>query len=233
MLAMQIIGGFLLLVGVVLFVASQWTGGEHSTDDAGPNAWKIEVKGPPGLILIVIGLLTFAFPHTPLWPGEEEPVALPTTTVSTTTTTVVAATTTTLGVREIDPNYYVPNFPDFQFIPDGFEYIYPSAPYDAYIDYGGCLDVPAIFWTPGDGNDLYVEWWVVIDIYYQGQFQDTVEWDSTYGEWDFGWNEFGIPISGLCLWSYIDDPLAEYLIWIYAYNENGFSDPAYISMMGG
>ena len=216
MLTVQIVGGVLLLVGIVLFVASQWSGGRLSTDDAGIKAWSINVSGPPGLILIIVGLAVFMYPLSPWWNGSL-PTESPTTTTATTTTQAT---------------------PTNPFIPTGTDAYWdeldtaPMAPYDVrFADPAfepACSDTPTIVWPPGAEWD-YDGWYLEIDVYDEGytDIVTTYTWDSQYDEWVFGYDEYG---RGVPMWCFPTDfnPALFYEVYIYAYNSQYLSVPTLI-----
>jgi len=80
MVFLQVFGSLLSLAGLFLFVREQIRerAGEHST----MQAWKINLSGPPSLILIVIGVIMFVFPFTPWWNDNTTPKATSTTTTT-------------------------------------------------------------------------------------------------------------------------------------------------------
>lgn len=88
MVAVHIVGAVVATIGLILFAADQWTAGQRGKDgSAGLKAWKVELGGPPALILIVIGLAVFLFPY---WTGRDQ---TPATTITTTTTSTTTTTT--------------------------------------------------------------------------------------------------------------------------------------------
>lgn len=238
-LSVHVVGVIVTALGLYLFFTQEKVGaGEHSEREAGATLWKIQATGPSTLILVVIGLIVFLFPF---WLGSD-PVAAPPTTNSTTTTTSLVVepttTTTTIPVDQIDPNFFTPNFPVYEFIPDGFDLIYPSAPYDVRLaeDWerladghepaSQCSINPAIVWEPGDVN-IKVDWYLEIDAYDGETYLFSEVWDSAIHDWIYGWTPSGQAWPGWCFWEGYD-PTLTYDVWVYAYNENGFSDPGYI-----
>lgn len=231
MIIFYIMGGLLTLVGIGLFIWEQTK--DQPVGAASAGAMGFSYSGPPAVILILLGLAVTFFPHSP-WAPEEKLVALPTTTTTTTTPT----TTTTTTVPFVDPRGFPPDFPVYEFVPDGFDLIYPSAPYDVRLAGDGerladghepdptCTTTPAIAWTPGEAN-LKVDWFLEIDAYDGDVYVNSETWDSAFDEWVFGWTPSGQAWPGWCFWDLYDSTLS-YDVWIYAYNENGISDPGYI-----
>jgi hypothetical protein len=76
MLSVQIVGLVIVAVGLGLFVADQLLGRGRGT--AGGGIWRLQISGPPGLLLAVIGILVFLFPLSPWWPeGPKGPTPTP------------------------------------------------------------------------------------------------------------------------------------------------------------
>ncbi len=105
MLAVHIVGAIVAAIGLILFAADQWTAGQKGKEGtAGLTAWKIELGGPPALILIVIGLAVFLYPY---WAGRDQPATTTTTTTTLSTTTTTASNPTVV----VDPTFHTFMFP--------------------------------------------------------------------------------------------------------------------------
>ena len=205
----QIIGGVIIGVGLVLFIISQWSGGRHSTSDAGLKAWSINITGPPGLILIVLGVAVMIYPISPWW-SVDEPTVPPVTTTQTTATT---STTTTEYIEDV--------------------WTWPDPPLGAELVLAGeyCSTTPAVEWWPGD--DTHLGWYIYIEAIDPESLEIVfqAEWDSQIDLWVAGHDELdrGWPI--WCMWDGYDTWL-DYDIWISGYNEYGMGDPILFTVWG-
>jgi hypothetical protein len=65
MLVVHIVGIAILAFGLALFAADQLLG--KGRGEAGGGIWKLQITGPPGLLLALIGVLVFLFPFSPWW----------------------------------------------------------------------------------------------------------------------------------------------------------------------
>lgn len=201
MLLIHVVGIVVILVGLGLFVYDQVKARQGQPSQL--SAWKINLSGPPALVLIVLGILVFVFPYTSFFGPPSAPVdtlpEIPTeTTVTETTldngTTLPEESTTTTEVVFPDPPY------DFQIYFDGEEC-------------GG--DV--IEWFQGEA---VVGWYIIADVYSAAtdDYVDSVEIDTNDGA------RFYEGRSALCHWEfyYADD--VYYYIYIYSYNTEQYSE---------
>lgn len=159
------VGVAILLAGVGLFARSQFTApADKAVGEA--KVWKVNITGPPSLLLAALGAFVLLFPFTPLFgPPEESVLALPEETpVETTVTVQVGDTSTTAEATALPPAPF-----DFEILVDD-----PSCEGDV------------ISWFQ-EGEVL--GWYVLIDIYgADDQYVDTIELDAPAGwlcQWDF------------------------------------------------
>lgn len=191
MLAVHIVGAIVAAIGLVLFAAEQWTAGERGKDgSAGLKAWKVELGGPPALILIVIGLMVFLFPF---WSGRDQPVPTTSTTTTTLSTTTTTPSTTTFPTILVDPT-------SLSFLPEPAEPTWWAIEFDPVF-----CESEAIYWE----EDSWTDYWIVDVAALIGEdvreieFQiDTFEpficdWEfliegyDRYWIWITGWNDVG------------------------------------------
>lgn len=199
MVLLHILGGLVVLVGLALFVIDQIDGKE-----GGPGssiaAWKINLSGPPALVLVLIGILVFVFPFSPFFNNPEDPnPPTPTTTISATPTTGVPASTTLTIVPDIG---------------------LPGAPISyEFVDNEDCGNI-ALVWQQNP-EDVVSGWYLSIEAYNP----DTDEVFTTY-EIDTGLDQLTLGnVSGLCYQDFVSDEfILYYYIWIYAYNDQGYSE---------
>lgn len=78
MIILHFVGGLLVLTGIGLFIFTQIKGAKGEST---LGAWKINLSGPPSLVLILIGVFVFVFPFTSFW---NDPTAPPPVTTGTT-----------------------------------------------------------------------------------------------------------------------------------------------------
>lgn len=207
MLIVHGVGIFILLVGVALFIRSQFKAPADTTTSE-IKAVKVTIAGPPSMALVVFGAAVFLFPFTPWFsspePQEEIPVTVPEQT--TTTTTTAATQTTALSTTT--------------------EYVLPLAPYDYIVEYDAdtCGGYAIEWFTEGDPAG----WYVAYEVYNAttGDFIDAFELNT--GE-ESRWYP-GRP--RLCEWEFFYDfPVSYdegtyYHLFVYSYDEENFSEDA-------
>ena len=212
MLVIQIFGAILVAAGLALFAYDQIKGSRAKGDYAGLQAFKLQVGGPPALILIVIGVIVFMFPFTP-WIPEDDPPQISTTTTGTTlppttTTTVLGTTTTTFTLETLGPIFTLLTIdpPVFTVVP-----VLPLAPdsWDWYFD-ANCGDV--IFWDASAGADsYYIE--VFVDDYNGNYISDfTYDWFDTE----------------MCTNNFVLGPGYVHALFITPVNNNGMGDSLFL-----
>lgn len=194
----HILGAVLVLVGILVFVFDQITGREDR--DSRVEAWKINLTGPPAIVLIVIGVVVFLYPLSPWWPEPDDPnpPVVITTVASVATTAGVATTETTL----------------LPLSPTGF---------DVYFDDTCGADV--IEWYQDDIENIGA-WWISVESYDPAtdEVVASFEIDSGTDILAFG------NVSALCSIDFLDTELAlYYYLWIYPYNADGFAvEPLFV-----
>ena len=210
MLVIQIFGAILVAAGLGLFAYDQIKGSRAKGDYAGLQAFKIQVGGPPALILIVIGVLVFMFPFTP-WVPEDDPPPISTTTTGTlpTTTTVAATTTTRFTLETLDPSVFTLLTLDpsvFTLVP-----AVPLAPasWFSYFDSSCGGDGNVVEWETSAGADFYE-----VDVYVEDYNFNFVS------NWSFDW-EF----TNLCVISFDMGPGLIHTVTVWPVNDAGWGDP--------
>ena len=190
-------------VGLFLFATEQIKGRQVGTSTA--SAWKVNLSGPPALLLVVLGAVVFLFPFSPWW-TDPEPAAPPA--ASTTTTELERGTTTTLEdvttTTTTIPPLLIPEAagPDFE--------VYFSD------DCGG--DV--IEWNLSP-TELEEAWLIDVEVY-DGIEQMTIDSftidTGTDRELTFG------NVAGLCYFDFIDEAFGlDYYLEVWPYNSAGLA----------
>lgn len=169
MILVHTVGIFVLIAGIILFARSQIRGSaDPSTSQA--QAWKINISGPPSLILVVIGLGVFLFPFTPWFgPPAESVVEVPVTTPIETTTAPSSETTEAAPL--------------------------PVAPTDYEVFFDNSCEGDVIHWFT---DPTPLGWYIQVDVFGpDDQYLSTFEFDSAetfFGgeflcQWEFFWAE--------------------------------------------
>lgn len=207
MLLLHIVGAFVLISGVVLFARSQIKGSADKNLGQA-QVWKLNISGPPALILVLLGLLVFMFPFTPWFGPPGTPVEVIPTTVPETPTTFGITTTTQVGASTTETT----------------EYVLPPAPYDYEIqdDQEICGGNAIEWFTDGQVNG----WYIVVEVYNAttDTYLDSFEIDSNA---DDRWY-LGLP--KLCEWEFFYDfPVSYeegtyYFLYIYSYDNDNYSE---------
>lgn len=207
----QIFGVALVSVGLLLFFHQQW-GGKTTGEESGIKAWQLNLSGPPALILVVFGTAVFLFPFSPWWPEPDDPNPPVTTTVEALTTTTEGFKTTstlfTLDTLDTDDfDEFVPTF--------GL----PSTPTGPSIWYDDQCGGESVEWFQ---DDAVWGWYISVETDTQIWEIDTQVDPLLYG------ND-----SILCYWDFGSDPAPPYYwMWVYAYNEAGYSEePLFIEYL--
>lgn len=205
MVVVQVLGGVLVAVGLFLFVKDQMDG--KPSESATTSVWKINLSGPPALVLTFLGAVIFLFPFSGFFKNPANPNPPPPTVVSTTlpqgeTTTTVAGTTTTL-VAELPPT------------PTGW---------DLYVSSPDCGGEDQIVWYQDDYSILW-GWWISIATF--NPHDETGE-PFTVFEIDTGQQADSLTLgnhSALCYSDFVDPEFyLDYQLWVHSYNENGYSE---------
>lgn len=175
------------------------------------QAWKINISGPPALILVFIGLFVFLFPFTPFFGLPPEPVETIPGTVPEQSTTSTEQSVTTVGETTTT-----------------VEYILPPAPYDyeVYDDSEIC---------GGNAIEWYTEvdvygWYIIIEVYNatSDTYIDSLEIDTNTED---RWYPFR---PKLCEWEFFYDfPVSYsdgtyYVLYIYSYDDLNYSENALV-----
>ncbi|MDX1408447.1 MAG: hypothetical protein R3330_09950 [Saprospiraceae bacterium] len=221
MFLIQVLGAVLVVAGLILFVYDQV---KDKEGDSTVSVWKLNVSGPPPLVLVVFGTLVFLFPFTPWWSDIEEPPPPSTIPIAASTTEPVAVTTTvpvtmaTFG--DTTTTFTTTTLAD----------VVPLTPsgYDIYFDEDCGADV--VEWYQDDpvntaGWVAIVEKYDPVDDFLIETYEiDTLSDLTFFGNWPL-----------LCYWDFIDHSWNKvsfggdgyyYYIWVYAYNHVGYSDDA-------
>jgi hypothetical protein len=211
----QILGATLVVTGLFLFFIQQVRG--QSTDKSEMQAWKINLSGPPALVLIAFGSAVFLFPFSPWWPPPDDPNPPATTTTEalTTTTASIGSTSTTGGGFTLD-TAFGGNLEEFEDIPD---FSLPLTPAGPDIWYDSQCGGESIEWFQ---NDDVLGWYISVET-----IDNTWEIDTALDPLFYG-ND-----SILCYWDFGSDPSPPYYwIWIYGYNGMGYSEePLFIEYL--
>lgn len=207
-MVIHVLGAILVAAGLGLFAFDQIKGSKSKGDYAGVEAWKIQVGGPPALILIVIGVLVFMFPFTPWSPDDDQPAVVTTTTGTTLPpdTTVVDTTTTTRFTLETLVTLLPFDPPVFTLVPD-----VPLAPasWFSYFDSDCEGDGNVVEWEPSAGAEYYD-----VDVYVEDYNFNFVS------NWSFDW-EF----TNLCVVSFDLGPGYIHTVTVWPVNDAGWGDP--------
>lgn len=202
MLTLHLLGGLIIAVGVILFA---WTlvKGKSNDDESHVEVWKINLSGPPALVLVLIGVLMIVFPYT-AWYTPDDPNPPP----ETVPTTVAANTTllnpaTTLGAT--------------------LPALIPLAPTEAFVEFDDQCAEDALIWVQPDVENV-TGWWLSFESYdvNTGEVWSTLEIDTGSDPLVFG------NVSAICETDFVEDVALNWSIWIYAYNDAGFSEPLYV-----
>ena len=203
MLLVHILGAALAGVGLALFATEQIRGRQVGTSTA--SAWKVNLSGPPALLLVIFGAAVFLYPFSPWWTNPTPPAP-----PAVTTTTTLEAGTTTTTIRIVNPT--VLELPDL-------EPPLPAGPgFEVY--FSEECDGDVIEWdlTP---TELEEAWLIDVEVYdgIEQMVIDTFTIDTAIDELTFG------NVAGLCYWDFIDDAFGlDYYLTVWPYNAAGFAD---------
>lgn len=209
MIFLHVLGGLIVVVGLALFVLNQVKPHQDHEDESTVNVWKINLSGPPALVLILVGVLVFVFPFTTFYKSPTDPNPPVATTVQVNTTLNNPATsfvTTTTLIPEIG----------LPLAPDSYEIVFDE---DCGAD--------AIVWNQPDIENVR-SWWLSFESYTAGTDEvfSTFEIDTEVDPLTFG------NVSAICSLDFLSDEPLDYYIWVYAYNDAGFSEPLFIEYLG-
>lgn len=204
MVLIHILGSLLVAVGLVLFVFTQIKG--RADEDATVAVWKINMSGPPALVLVLVGTLIFVFPFTTFFENPEDPNppgATPTTTVTEDTSLNNPDLTTTTSLIPVV---------GLPLTPDSFEVVFDDA----------CQE-DTIFWNQPEIENV-AGWWLSFESYNvdTGEVFSAFELDTGADPLFFGNS------SAICETDFSQEFALDYSIWIYSYNDAGFSEPLFI-----
>ena len=201
MLIVHLLGAALAAGGFALFATEQIRGRQVGTSTA--SAWKVNLSGPPALLLIVFGSAVFLFPFSPWWtdPSPAPPPA------ASTTTTLERGTTTTLedGVELIPPISVS--------IPDG------AGP-DFEVYFSEECDGDVIEWNISP-TGLEEAWLIDVEVFDRIEQRTVSAFTIDTGtdlELTFG------NVSGLCYFDFIDEAFGlDYFLEVWPYNSTGLA----------
>lgn len=192
-LLVHIVGIVIILFGLSLFAYEQIK--KRDDRNAGFSAWKVNLQGPPTLILVGAGILTFL---APFFIGTPEPVTgAP---ENTTSTTVFVDTT---GSETTAPQ-------DFPLSPYGYDVLPADDACGAEI----------LTWYTDD--ETVENWLIIVDVYdLEGEYVDSIELDTATES-----TTYVGPF--LCYWDFFWSADVTYQLFVYSYNEVGYSEDALV-----
>ena len=206
MVFLHILGASIAVVGLILFIQYQMKGAKGEASQM--QVWKINLSGPAPLVLVVVGVLIAVFPFTTFFRNPEDPSppsTLPPEAQVSTTVVQPGETTLTTLVPEIG----------LPLTPASYEVVFDAA----------CGE-DTIVWEQPD-FDLVLGWWISIESY----TLDTDELFSSF-EIDTGADDLTFDnFNALCELDFVTDTPLLYWIWIYAYNEAGYSEPLFVEYL--
>jgi len=205
MILLHILGALIVLVGLALFVFTQVKG--KSDEESTVAVWKINLSGPPALVLILVGVLIFVFPFTTFFedPNDPNPPEANTTTTADTSLNNPDLTTTTTLVPVVG----------LPLTPSSFEVAFDET----------CGE-DTLFWDQPEIENV-AGWWISFEAHTidTDEVFSTFEFDTAVDTLTFGNS------SALCEFDFTNDQALTYWIWIYAYNDAGFSEPLFIEYL--
>lgn len=209
MLLIHAVGILVLLVGLILFARSQIKGTADKTSSQA-SVWKINISGPPALILVMLGLAVFVFPFTPFFGPPDDPIETIPSTVPEVPTSTTEAPIVTSGTAPDETTTT--------------EYVFPAAPYDYIVeDDQEICGGNSIEWFT---DDIVNGWYIVVEVYNatSDTYLDSFELDSNATDrWYLG-------LPKLCEWEFFYDfPVSYedgtyYILYVYSYDEFNYSE---------
>lgn len=195
---LHVLGGIIAAIGLTLFWLDQRKG------SVGPDESHLEVgkvvnlSGPASLVLVLAGIGMFVFPYTSFYQPDDPNPPVATTTQPV-NTTLLNPDTTLLA-------------------------LVPLAPENATTGFDEECAEEALFWEQPEIENV-TGWWLS----FESHDLETEEVWSTF-ELDLGVDEttFG-NVTAICEVDFVEPDVAlMWWVWVYAYNDTGFSEPLFV-----
>jgi len=185
----------IVVVGLALFILNQ-VRGSKAQEESHVEVWKLNLSGPPALVLVLVGVIIFAFPYTSLFRNPTDPSPPSTLPEQATTTTALGSPTTI--VPEIG---------------------LPQTPINSTVAFDETCGEDVLSWEQPD-IDSVAGWWISFEAYdlETDELFASFEIDTGFDDLTFGNN------SVICELDFASDLALLYWIWIYPYNEVGFAE---------